>query len=80
MTGPPLLIVLRLVGGRHEGQWREVDRAPIISRPTAPAPDDAVALVATGCVEWSDDGRCAEVFVPRDLLWLWRAEHDLEHR
>jgi hypothetical protein len=84
---------LRLVGGRHEGQWVDVEnphlRPPVSLRPgpprrhiTDPIPETepairTVNLIPTGSVEWDGD-RCAEVWVPEDRLDLWRAEHDVE--
>lgn len=84
-------MVLRLVGGRQEGQWVVADpTSPLIAyryrrlhvdstRDPDPVgvPYKQVLLVPTGNVEWDGD-RCAEVYVPEDMLATWRAEHDLE--
>lgn len=70
-------VVLRLVGGSMEGQWREVEQAHQLDLHRFQGP--STVMVPTGSVEWNGD-RCAEVYVPKDKLDLWRAEHDVEER
>lgn len=64
---------MRLVG-RHDGVWMAV--AP--GRAPASAWIDGVhtELVATGDIEWDGDTP-AEVYVPRERLAEWRAEHSI---
>lgn len=69
-------VVLRLVGGRVEGQWWTIPDH--IYAPTVYYQDAGkVDLVATGSVEWDGD-RAAEVYVPENRLAEWRAEHQVE--
>jgi hypothetical protein len=72
-------IVLRLVGGDIEGQWREVpvdNGGAHFFRPLCEQ-ETVVQLVATGSVEWNGD-EPAEVYVPEDKLELWKSEHALD--
>lgn len=70
------LVVLYLTGGDRDGQWWEIDldQPPTLVRFEGPT----TRCVATGNLEWRDDGACAEVWVPEDRLDLWRAEHDVD--
>lgn len=76
-------VVLRLVGGRVEGQWWTIPDhfyAPTVYYQGAgvdPTTPSKIDLVATGSVEWDGD-RCAEVYVPANRLAEWRAEHQVE--
>jgi hypothetical protein len=67
-------ICLRMVHPNLDGQWMEVLAMP-------PSLVDGygytVPLVATGSVEWDGD-KCAEVFVPADLLFTWRRNHAID--
>jgi hypothetical protein len=72
------LIVLRLCSPELDGSWMEVKLKP---EPFTVIHGDGVTqtpLVCTGDVEWDGFDHCAEVFVPKDKLAQWRAEHSID--
>jgi hypothetical protein len=77
MTADPHCIVLRLVGGDNEGAWWMVETPPAFYAFTREVGEVRVPLAPTGSIEWDGD-RAAEVYVPEQLLGLWKAEHAVD--
>lgn len=67
------LVVLRLTGSIHEGNWIEVP-AECHDLMAARRDYTQVRLVPTGDLEWDGD-RAAEVWVAEPRMAEWLAEH-----
>jgi len=78
MTDSTRVVVARLTDSEWDGQWREVPSNwnGVVAMQTPTGFVD-VQMVPTGNVEW-DGNRAAEVWVMKDRLNVWRAEHDVD--